>query len=223
MYYQDDGQGRSAVRFARVLGAPTSGGRPGVRCDKTSITRPGAVAPDGAWFACCGQANPVVTRLTWSGLVDPIVPQQLESMVNLGTKGVAVVVPDGTRPLVSQASVGYIYPQLRDSGATMFGYPFDFARYCQASAGGAPRNIDGTAYGWRCGDAQIDVNGGCRDQHGDGFRATLRGDAPGKPDDWVCNGPKIPVFTATGASGVALKTLQGPVDVITALDPRNGS
>jgi hypothetical protein len=60
--------------------------------------------------------------------------------------------------------------------------------YCTRRDFTGVRNLDGTGYGWRCtpGDAHIDVNQACAEQHGSNFAAQLLSDPPGGPNDWRC-------------------------------------
>jgi hypothetical protein len=60
--------------------------------------------------------------------------------------------------------------------------------YCARRSFTGVRNLDGTGYGWRCtpGDAHIDVNQACAEQHGSNFAAQLLSKPPGGPNDWRC-------------------------------------
>lgn len=60
--------------------------------------------------------------------------------------------------------------------------------YCAGRDFTGVRNLDGTGYGWRCtpGDAHIDVNQACGEQHGSHFVAQLLSDPPGGLNDWRC-------------------------------------
>ena len=60
--------------------------------------------------------------------------------------------------------------------------------YCARRNFTGVRNLDGTGYGWRCtpGDAHIDVNQACAEQHGSNFAAQLLSEPPGGPNDWRC-------------------------------------
>jgi len=60
--------------------------------------------------------------------------------------------------------------------------------YCARRNFTGVRNLDGTGYGWRCtpGDAHIDVNQACAEQHGSDFAAQLLSKPPGGPNDWRC-------------------------------------
>lgn len=64
----------------------------------------------------------------------------------------------------------------------------DLQAYCARRSFTGVRNLDGTGYGWRCtpGDANIDVNQACAEQHGSNFAAQLLSDPPGGPNDWRC-------------------------------------
>jgi len=64
----------------------------------------------------------------------------------------------------------------------------DLQAYCAKRSFTGVRNLDGTGYGWRCtpGDANIDVNQACAEQHGGNFAAQLLSKPPGGPDDWRC-------------------------------------
>lgn len=60
--------------------------------------------------------------------------------------------------------------------------------YCARRSFTGVRNLDGTGYGWRCtpGDANIDVNQACAEQHGSDFAAQLLSKPPGGSNDWRC-------------------------------------
>jgi hypothetical protein len=64
----------------------------------------------------------------------------------------------------------------------------DLQAYCAKRSFTGVRNLDGTGYGWRCtpGDANIDVNQACAEQHGGNFAAQLLSKPPGGPHDWRC-------------------------------------
>jgi hypothetical protein len=64
----------------------------------------------------------------------------------------------------------------------------DLQAYCARRSFTGVRNLDGTGYGWRCtpGDANIDVNQACAEQHGSDFAAQLLSKPPGGPNDWRC-------------------------------------